>query len=291
MTNNQDNLLVTVVIPCYNHGMYIRQCLDSVIAQTYRSMEIIVVNDGSTDEETNRILADINHPLITVLKKQNGGLAAARNSGIDAANGTIILPLDADDYIGDTYVEKAVKILGSDSEVGLVSCRGKYFGIRDDVADNKYLSAEAMLLWNALFNCAFFRKADFLHIGKYNTDMTKGYEDWEMYIRMLQYKEKVVQLPEILFFYRKRHDSMLHTLEKSNADRMEMENVLFKNNIEHYLNRYGSMIQVLREYEEMKGNLRSAEDARKQVYQTISYRLGDLLLKPFKFTRKAFKNK
>ena len=291
MTGLNVNPLVSVIIPCYNHGRYIHQCLESVKGQTYKNIEIIIVNDGSTEEETGKILSEINELRTTVLNKENAGLAAARNTGIDHSVGEIILPIDADDHLGDTYIEKAVAILKNDPETGLVSCRGEYFGTRTGIPDNKYVSADAMMLYNSLFHCAIFRKADFLHIGKYNPNMTKGYEDWEMYIRMLQYKEKVVQLPDILFFYRQRHDSMLHTLEKSKADRIEMENVLFKNNIEHYMNRYGSMIQVLREYEELKRSFQSADDARQVVYNTASYRLGDLLLKPFKLIKKALKNK
>lgn len=280
---------VSVIIPCYNHGQYLHQCLDSVKKQTYPNIEIIIVNDGSTDPETNRIIGAIDEPGIQVINKKNEGLAAARNTGIDAATGEIILPIDSDDYLGGQYVEKAVNLLTNDNEIGLVSCRGKYFGTRDNVVENAYTSAHSMLLYNSLFHCAIFRKSDFLHIGKYNVNMTKGYEDWEMYIRMINYKKKVVQLPDIFFFYRQRNGSMLDELEKSESARIEMENVIVKNNLDIYIKEWGSIIKVLREYEWLKNQEKSLDEARLEVRETMSYKLGNFILYPFKLIKTFFK--
>ncbi|HXM47111.1 MAG TPA: glycosyltransferase family A protein [Pyrinomonadaceae bacterium] len=78
---------VSVIIPCYNHGSYIDEAVDSVLAQTFPDFEIIIVNDGSTDQETVQKLADFNQPQTTVLHTANQGLAAARNSGIQNSTG------------------------------------------------------------------------------------------------------------------------------------------------------------------------------------------------------------
>jgi len=283
--------LVSVIIPCYNHGVYILQCLASIKGQTYNNIEIIVVNDGSSDEDTISVINGINDSQITVINKKNEGLAAARNTGIDASKGEIILPIDSDDYLGDSYIEKAVQLLLNDDAIGLVNCRGQYFGTRSNMVENEYSSAANMLLYNSLFHCAIFRKIDFLHIGQYNINMTKGYEDWEMYIRMINYKKKVVQLPDILFFYRQRHGSMLDELVKSKESRSEMENVLFKNNIDIYFQQYGSLITVLREYQILKTADQNIDKAINAVHNTLSYKIGDFILKPIKLFKIFFKQK
>src|SRR5215213_6636466 len=95
---------VTIVIPCFNLGEYLADTIDSVLAQTFQDFEIIVVNDGSTDERTNRIISDLSHPKIRTIATANQGLARARNSGIAGAAGDYILPLDADDKIAPTYL-------------------------------------------------------------------------------------------------------------------------------------------------------------------------------------------
>jgi hypothetical protein len=280
---------VSAIIPCYNHGQYIQQCLDSIKKQTYTNIEIIIVNDGSTDPDSIRIINSINEPGIKVINQTNQGLAAARNTGIDVSTGEIILPIDADDYLGDQYVEKAVNLLIKDNEIGLVSCRGKYFGTRNNVVENEYVSAHSMLLYNSLFHCAIFRKSDFIYIGKYNVNMTKGYEDWEMYVRMINYKNKVIQLPDIFFFYRQRNGSMLDELTKSESSRTEMENMLFRNNIDIYIDEWGSMIKVLREYEWLKNQEFSLDEAMESIKHTMSYRLGNFILYPLKLIKNMLK--
>jgi hypothetical protein len=90
---------VSVIIPCYNQGQYLHEAIDSVLAQTFTDLEIIVVDDGSTDPATREILDTLNRTNTWLLRRKNGGLAAARNSGISTASGRYILPLDCDDRI------------------------------------------------------------------------------------------------------------------------------------------------------------------------------------------------
>src|SRR4051794_26342282 len=102
---------VSVVIPCFNQGQFVDEAVASVLAQTCRDFEIIIINDGSTDEATNRKLAAYEHPKVQVIRTANQGAAGARNTGIDASSSPYILPLDADDKIAETYLEKALAVL------------------------------------------------------------------------------------------------------------------------------------------------------------------------------------
>ena len=119
---------VSVVIPCFNQGHFVDEAVDSILAQSFDDVEIIIVNDGSTDGHTNRLLQNYPKERARVLTTANQGLAAARNNGIAAAQGTYILPLDADDRILPGYLAKAVTELDKDPAVGIVYCRAALFG-------------------------------------------------------------------------------------------------------------------------------------------------------------------
>ena len=98
--------LVSVVIPVYNVEKYVEKCLDSVINQTYQNLEIIIVNDGSTDNSLSvcqkKKLSDSR---IKLINKENGGLSSARNAGIECAQGEFICFIDSDDWIELDYIE------------------------------------------------------------------------------------------------------------------------------------------------------------------------------------------
>ena len=100
------NELITVVLPIYNVSAYLKRCIESVIHQTYENLDIILVDDGSTDD--SGIICDEYASIdsrITVVHKENGGLSDARNKGIELAKGQFITFIDSDDYIDDDYVE------------------------------------------------------------------------------------------------------------------------------------------------------------------------------------------
>ena len=98
---------VTVIIPCYNMGQYIDEAVDSVFAQTMQNFEIIIVDDGSTDQATTQLLSNYHRPNTRVLVTENQGLAAARNHAIRHANGEYLCALDSDDKLHPTYFEHA----------------------------------------------------------------------------------------------------------------------------------------------------------------------------------------
>ena len=98
--------LVSIIVPIYNVEKYLRQCLDSILRQTFRPLEIILVNDGSTDGSDTicQEYAEIDERIV-YLKKENGGVSDARNVGLDAVTSDYVLFIDSDDWIEPTYVE------------------------------------------------------------------------------------------------------------------------------------------------------------------------------------------
>jgi glycosyltransferase involved in cell wall biosynthesis len=205
---------VSVVIPCFNQGQFVDEAIQSVLAQTWQDFEIIVVNDGSTDSFTVKHLQQLNFPQTRVVHTENQGLPSARNNGIREAQGECILPLDADDRIGPTYLEQAVRLLDADPESGIVYCKAEYFGDRNGEWLLPDYSLEEMLLNNVIFCAAVFRKVDWDLVGGFDPEMVHGWEDYDFWLSLIERGRTVKRIPEILFYYRIRSDSMLRSREK-----------------------------------------------------------------------------
>ena len=203
---------VSVVIPCYNQGVFLREALDSVYAQTHSDYEIIVVDDGSTDPKTRSILDEIDSPVIRLLRTSNGGLAMARNRGIAASTGDIILPLDADDLIAPTYLEKGVSVLTANPDVGVVYSMADKFGDVNELWQLPEFSPAHLLKENMVFCSALVRRDLWARGGGYNISMKYGWEDWDFWLSLCEQEIRFVRIPEVLFHYRVREDSMTVTM-------------------------------------------------------------------------------
>jgi len=203
---------VSVIIPCYNHGQFLDETVDSVLAQSCTDFEIIIVNDGSTDPETLRLLEGYQRPKTTLLHTANAGVSAARNTGIGRARGRYILPLDADDRIGSTYLEKAVAILEARPEVGVVYCDEEMFGERQGKWDLPEYDPVAELFDNLIHPAAMYRKTDWATVGGYSNRFVFGWEDWDFWVSMSALNIKVSKIPEILYYYRVRSISRDHSM-------------------------------------------------------------------------------
>lgn len=232
---------VSVIIPCYNQGQYVMETLDSVLNQTYQNLEVIIVNDGSDDQQTTSILDQIDRKNVQVLHTDNQGLAAARNNGIQVAQGQIVLPLDSDDLIAPDYVEQAVAILEKNEDVGIVYCRAQLFGAIETEWQLPPYSLKEILLDNVIFCSALFRKSDWQAVGGYDPGMIYGWEDYDFWLSLIELGRKVYQIPEILFSYRVTSDSMVRSKERWQKVAMfkrifERHEKLFADNIEVWIN-------------------------------------------------------
>lgn len=203
---------VSVVIPCYNHGEFLMETLDSLQGQTFTDYEIIVVNDGSTDEVTVTLLQNLKRAKTRVFHTVNMGVSAARNRGVAEASGDYILPLDADDKIGPDYLELAVNVLETRPDVAIVYCERVLFGEREGVDPLPEYDPRALLVDNCIYPAALFRKVDWKSVGGYSEKMVYGWEDWDFWISLSELNKQVVKIPEPLFYYRVRNESRDHSL-------------------------------------------------------------------------------
>lgn len=231
---------VSVVIPCYNHGAYLDEAVDSVLRQTFTDFEIVVVNDGSTDPQTVALLQSYDRPKTRVIHKKNGGLSAARNTGIESALGEYILPLDSDDKIAETYLEKAAAILDARSDVGVVYCDEEMFGERQGLWSIPPYDPDLLLFDNLIFPAAMYRKSDWAKTGGYCSKFIYGWEDWDFWISMSELGKDVVKLPEPLYFYRIRSGSM--NLSMQTSHKMAMMALLVLRHKRLYLCNFGTLL-------------------------------------------------
>ena len=225
-----DRALVSVIIPAFDAAKHIRQTLNSVLAQTYQALEVIVVDDGSTDA-TGAIVEEFvkKDARVKLVRQCNAGVGAARNTAIRMARGEYVAPLDADDFWFPKKLEKQVaRMEQSGEETGVVYCWSRQVDEDGDfvVAGSLNSSLEgrlrhALVLANILENASvpLFRAAALTRVGLYLTRIeqggAQGCEDWDLYIRIAE-TLSIRVVPEILVAYRQTSSSM-----KVNAESME----------------------------------------------------------------------
>ena len=176
---------VSVVITCYNLGRYLYEAVDSVLRQTLQSFEIILVDDGSTDEFTTLYLDIFSAPRTRVIRTRNQGLPAARNTGIEPARGRYICCLDADDRLKPAFLEKARDILDQAGDVGFVSCYYETFDADHSVYRYDHCRFPELLVQNEAVVVSVFRKDAWRKVGGYCTAL-KSMEDWDFWIGILR---------------------------------------------------------------------------------------------------------
>ncbi|MBY0426653.1 MAG: glycosyltransferase family 2 protein [Cytophagales bacterium] len=215
--------LISVIIPCFNHGKYIQEALDSVLQyHNQGDVEIIIVNDGSTEQLTIDKLSEIHIPNVQVIHQSNSGLGNARNTGIKSAKGKYILPLDSDNKIFPEYISESIKIMESKPDIGVVysnsiifsdeNKRLKYNRVRD--FEIKYL-----LLANYIDACAVYRKSAWELAGGYAEDMpVMGMEDWEFWINLSSKGVNFFHIKKHLYYYRNVPNSMIKQSGSKSAE-------------------------------------------------------------------------
>lgn len=213
--------LVSVIIPAYNAEKYIEKTLKSVLSQTYPTLEVLVVNDGSQDKtaEIVKFFAQ-NDNRVILLQQTNAGVAAARNLAIEKSRGEFIAPIDADDIWYPQNLEKQVQcLMQSDASVGLVYAWSVDINEAELFSGGFHISDHEGDVYLALLYYYFFgnasatviRRSCFDKVGGYNCDLrlqeAQGCEDWDLYLRIAEcYQVRVVR--EFLVCYRQNTSGM-----------------------------------------------------------------------------------
>ena len=202
---------VTVVIPCFNSGATLEQTVDSVKAQTHKNIEIIVVDDGSTDPVTISTIDCLVG--VRIIRQENAGLSAARNVGFAEAVTEYVLPLDADDWLEPDAIASWVVALESSQEFSFVYSHIQLEGESCGVLEKSYNFFEQLFL-NQMPYAILIRRSVWSDVGGYDESMRRGYEDWEFNIRLGLHGHFGTVVLKPLFHYRVTSGGML--LAKSN---------------------------------------------------------------------------
>lgn len=237
---------VSIIVPVYNVEKYIERCLDSLVNQTLKDIEIIIVNDGSTDGSKEIIQKYLNkYKNIVYLEKENGGLSSARNYGIPYAKGEYIGFVDSDDYVELTMYEKMYnKAIEEKSD--MVECdfiweypNKKREDIGKIYSDKKEAIVEARVVaWNKII------KKDIIEKTKITFPEGLRYEDIEFFYKIVPYLNKISFVKETLVHYVQRESSIANTQNERTGEIFKVwENVLnyyIENNI---FNEYRSELE------------------------------------------------
>lgn len=275
------NLLVSIIIPCYNDAKYIEQSVQSALDQTYPYKEIIVVDDGS-NAETKAVLKKIESKITLLITQDNQGQSTARNVGINVAKGDFILVLDSDDYFEPSFCEEAVAILQSNLDTKIVTSHLRRF--TDDKTLDLFVPSggdiSVFVLHNGATGSAMFRKSDALIVGGYDQQMRKGFEDWEFYIRLLADGGYAHVIPKVYLNYRIRPNS---TTSKANKIKTDLLHYIYIKNQSIFIQYYDTFITHL------INKIDREEKEKLKVYSKIDFKIGTLILKPFRFIKSFFK--
>ncbi len=274
---------VSIIVPCYKQAEYLSETLDSVLAQTYPNWECIIVNDGSPDNTKEIVNGYASQDgRFKYVWQENKGLSAARNMGILNSHGEYVLPLDADDLIAPTYVEKAISHFSQFPETKLVYCKADKFGKENGYWDLEMFDYEKFIWNNCIFCTAMFRRTDYNKTRGYNVNMVHGNEDWDFWLSLLKKGDVVYRINDVLFHYRTKEKSMVTELSKYHVKESLIQ--ICKNHPEIYAPYHDKIIVFHNKIEantDSIGECISLRNELNRIRSSHAYRLGKLLLRPF----------
>jgi hypothetical protein len=271
---------VSIIIPCYNDWKYVEEAVNSALAQSYQPIEIIIVDDGSS-EKTKAVLKRIEPKITKLITQENQGQSVARNVGIKAATGKFILTLDSDDFFEPSFCEKAIQVILGKHNVKIVSCHTQLLFENGTASVFETVGGElaSFLCKNNALGSALFKKEDWLNCGGYDEKMKQGFEDWEFYIRLLKSGGSAEIIPELLYTYRKRINT---TTDKAERLKYELLNYIYLKHQDLYKENFELFIKHI------LYRLEREEIEKLKNTQRLEFRIGYNILMPLRTIKKIF---
>lgn len=296
---NDEDFLISIVIPIYNAEKYLEQCLNSIKNQTYKNFEVIMVNDGSKDEsETICKRFSEDDSRFRYFTKSNGGVSSARNLGLDNVKGDFITFIDSDDWIAEKHLELLINSIKKTNSDIVVSCYKEFDNNIDTYYTIVYTKQEKNLLnfekmnrddfltifpklmsINVCFNNAvakLFRK-ELVNNLRFDTSIKYG-EDLDFYFSLYLNVESVSYVDELTYVYRIHGDS---TTSNFNQEYAEQELSIFKKMFKkiqeiglptiHYFNKFQKLLKARVNYIKNKVLLNEHLDFLKNIEGTVTY--------------------
>jgi glycosyltransferase involved in cell wall biosynthesis len=217
-----DDPLVTVCVTFYNLGAYLPATLASLAAQTYSKLEVLVIDDGSTDAASIRVFKEQQerYPQFRFISQPNAGVSVARNQGLAAAKGEYLIFVDADNVPMPHMVERFVAGIRGRPDVAALSCYYLAFREPTDIARSNFCYAYRPTggshVMGSIQNVygdanSIYRPAVLNAVGAFEIDRDSATEDWELFVKLVNAGYQVDVLPDYLFYYRHREESRART--------------------------------------------------------------------------------
>lgn len=285
---------ISVIIPCYNQGHYLKETVSSVRNQTEQDWECIIVDDGSTDN-TKEIAATLvsEDNRIKYLSKKNGGLSSARNTGLQISKGDYIQFLDSDDYIAPNKFQKQLSLMEANPRITISVTR---YHLCKDTIDNVYdttfslhkydFSLNALLYkWGKTFTfppVCYLVRHDFLTANNiYFNENLRAYEDWLFLLKLKMLGAEFHSVEDFLALYRQHSNQMTqdahHMLSTLIPALIEASRTIPENEVNTFAKRMGEYVYQ-RYYNVVKFDLAKGK--------SIDYRIGHMLITPFRYLKK-----
>ena len=216
--------LVSVIIPTYNQSHYLAEAIQSILDQTFKDFEIVVVDDGSTDD-TRVVALSFDHPQVRYQYRENGGLSAARNTGILCSQGEFLSFLDSDDLFAANNLELLAGKLKSDPRLGLVAGQTIVIDENGRFLNEKFASPppddlSRLLNWNPIQVCSVMVRRSWQERAGLFDESLRAYEDWDMWLRLARLGCRMGWVDEPVSLYR------FHTAQMT-RDRERMTTATF----------------------------------------------------------------
>jgi glycosyltransferase involved in cell wall biosynthesis len=220
---------ISVAVSHYNLGRFLPETLASLAAQTCSDLEVLVIDDGSTCQDSLRIWDEQKrlYPQFRFINQSNVGLGATRNRALSEAKGEFFLPVDADNIAAPHMVEGFLRGIRSRPDLSAMTCFFAVFKNVSDIASGKFLHQYCPTGGPHLAACAFnvygdgnaiFRTADLRSVGGFVADRSTYCHDWETFVKLVNAGRRIGVIPEYLFYYRRRADGMAAVMTERGAN-------------------------------------------------------------------------
>jgi GT2 family glycosyltransferase len=256
---------LSVLIPCFEHGEYLEEAVASAEAALAAMpalagpCELIIIDDGSRQPRTLEVLARLEAAGYRVLRQENQGPGVARNRGLAAAGGRFILPLDADNRLRQGFLERALRVLEEDPEIGVVYSDRWDFGLRTGAVAVPDFDLDRLLRGNFIDACAVLRREALEACGGFDSAMpARGWEDWDLWISLAERGWRFHHLPETGFEYRVLHGSLSENCSREEVGRALQSYVIAKHR-DLYLERLPELLIAAQSAERSLAESRAAE--------------------------------
>ena len=209
---------VSVIVLCHDYGRFLGEAIDSALAQDYPNLEILVLDDGSTDDSLE--VARRYEGRVRVLTQENRGLARTCNRGVREASGEYFVFLSADDRLEPHYVSELLRAVEREPEASFAYCSSRLFGAESGIAPSRPFSAFSLVRGRNYINgSALTRRSAYLEAGGYPEDLGEGsFDDWDFWLSMLDRGHRGTYVPAPLLYWRRHEGGSRDPASRGRAD-------------------------------------------------------------------------